>query len=103
LISVLKGHVDTNAPVLWHITHGPGAWGGGAIPSWYEMVPGQTYLVYAAKLDKHMYLFSVPPDATNRPNEFRQIYRDGVSRSLDTGKLTTTSVRKRTGPSLICF
>jgi hypothetical protein len=94
LISVLKGQVGTNAPVLWHITRRPGAWGGGAIPSWYEMKPGQTYLVHAAKLDKPMYLFSIPPDATNRPNEFRQIYRDGVTRTLDASTLTTTSVKE---------
>ena len=83
LISVLKGSVQTNEPVVWHYTGGPGAWGGGAQPSWYQFETGQAYLVFAARLDKPDYLYSVPADATNRPNEFRQLYRDGIMRTLD--------------------
>jgi hypothetical protein len=83
LISVLKGKVDTNAPVFWHNTSGPEGGGGGSPPSWHQFETGQCYLVYAAKLDKPDNLYTVPLDATNRPNEFRQLYRDGVTRTLD--------------------
>jgi hypothetical protein len=83
LVSVLKGHVNTNAPVFWHNTQGSGAWGGGSPPSWHQFEPGQAYLVFAARLDKPDYLYSVPADATNRPNEFRQLCHEGVMRTLD--------------------
>jgi HEAT repeat protein len=83
LISVLKGNAHTNEPIFWHITHGPDDWGGGSMPSWHEFEIGQSYLIFAARLDRPDYLYSVPPDATNRPDEFRQLYRDGVTRTLD--------------------
>ena len=83
LISLLKGEVKTNSLLLWHMTHGPDAWGGGSMPSWHQFETGQCYLIFAARLDKPQYLYTVPPDATNRPIEFRQIYRDGVTRTLD--------------------
>jgi len=82
LISVLKGQVDTNAPVFWHNTQGPEAWSSGKPPSSHQFEQGQAYLVFAARLDKPDYLYSVPPDATNRPNEFRQLCHDGVMRTL---------------------
>jgi hypothetical protein len=83
LISILDGHVQTNELVFWHNTGEPGAWGGGRPPSSHQFEPGNSYLVFAGRLDKPDYLYSVPPDATNRPNEFRQLCYDGVIRTLD--------------------
>jgi hypothetical protein len=83
LISVLKGESPTNSLVFWHITHGPDAWGGGSMPSWHEFKNGECYLMFAARLSEPSDLYTVPADATNRPNEFRQLYRDGVMRNLD--------------------
>lgn len=94
LLSVLKGKADTEKPVLWHYTAGPGAWGGGDQPSWYQFEKEQCYLVFAAKLDRPDYLYSPPPDATNRPNEYRQLYRDCVTRTLDARPLVGVSVKE---------
>ena len=93
LIWVLKGKVATNELVFWHITHGPDGWGGGSMPSWHEFEKGQCYLVFAAKLDKPEYLYTVPADATNRPNEFRQLYRDGVMRTVDLRAVSLPGVK----------
>ncbi|HSU54317.1 MAG TPA: hypothetical protein VLT36_09680, partial [Candidatus Dormibacteraeota bacterium] len=93
LISVLKGHIGTNAPVFWYVTEQPGAWGGSLPPSPHQLETGETFLVCAAALNKREYLYSVPPDATNRPYEFRQLYRDGVTRCLDNRPLTATSFK----------
>jgi hypothetical protein len=83
LISILGGHVQTSEVVFWHNTCGPQAWGGGTPPSSHQFVPGNSYVVFAGRLDKPDYLYSVPADATNRPNEFRQLRNDGVMRTLD--------------------
>jgi hypothetical protein len=93
LISVLKGRVATNEPVFWHITHGPDGWGGGSMPSWHEFEPGQCYVIFAARLDKPEDLYTVPADATNRPNEFRQLYRDGVMRTVDSRAVSLPGVK----------
>jgi hypothetical protein len=93
LISSLKGKVATNQPVFWHYTGLPQAWGGGAPPSSHQLEAGQSYLIFAATLDKPAYTYSPPPDATNRSNEFRQLYRDGVTRTLDTRPVASTNVK----------
>ena len=93
VISVLKGNTDTNEVVLWHITKGPMFWGGGTIPSSHQFEPGRSYLVFAARLDKSAYLYSPPPDATNRLTEFRQLYYGGVARTLNAEPISTPSVK----------
>ena len=93
LISVLQGNVHTNEPVFWHNTVQPGAWSGGTPPSSHQFEPGNSYLVFAGRLDKPDYLYSVPADATNRPNEFRQLSHDGVMRTLDTQPVGTLRVK----------
>jgi len=92
LISVLKGNNVTNAVVFWHNTAGPLAWSGGAEPAHHQFEAGKTYLIFAKDLDKPDYLFSVQPDATNRPNEFRQLYAGGVFRTLDDRPLAGLSI-----------
>jgi hypothetical protein len=93
LISALKGPVGTKELVFWHNTQQPGAWSGGKPPSSHQFEPGQAYLVFAARLDKPDYLYSVPPDATNRPNEFRQLCHDGVMRTLDARPVDALGVK----------
>ena len=88
-----KENQTPKEPVLWHYTAGPQAWGGGATPSWYQFETGQCYLVFAAKLDRPDYLYTPPPDATNRPNEYRQLYRDCVTRTLDARPLAGVSIK----------
>ncbi|HEX5222312.1 MAG TPA: hypothetical protein VFZ59_22355 [Verrucomicrobiae bacterium] len=94
LVSVLKGKPESNEPVLWHYTAGPGAWGGGTTPSWYQFETGQCYLVFASKLERPDYLYSPPPEATNRPSEYRQLYRDCVTRTLDDRPLLGVSAKE---------
>jgi alpha-tubulin suppressor-like RCC1 family protein len=93
LVSVLKGKSETDEPVLWHYTAGPMAWGGGSEPSWYQFETGQCYLVFVAKLDRPDYLYTPPSDATNRPNEYRQLYRDCVTRTLDDRTISGVSIK----------
>jgi hypothetical protein len=92
-ISLLKGSVRTNELVFWHNTGEPGAWSGGRPPSAHQFVAGNSYLVFAAGLDKPDYLYSVPADATNRPNQLRQLCHDGVMRTLDARQVGAGSVK----------
>ena len=92
LITVLKGTVHTNELIFWHNTHGPQAWGGGAKPSWYQLEKGQSYLVFARNLDKEDYIFPAAPDANSRTNECRQLYRDGILRTLDAQPLANFTI-----------
>jgi hypothetical protein len=94
LASVLKGKPETKEAVLWHYTAGPDGWGGGSMPSWYQFETAQNYLVFAAKLDRPEKLYTPPPDATNRPSEYRQLYRDGVTRTLDARPLAGVSIKE---------
>lgn len=94
LLSSLKGKVETNEPALWHYTAGPMAWSGGHEPSRYQFETGQCYVVFAARLDRPDYLYTPPLDATSRTNEFRQLYRDGVTRALDGRPLVGVSVKE---------
>ncbi len=83
VITLLKGKPETDELIFWHNTSGPMAWSGRSPPSWHKLEVGACYLVFAARLDKPDYLYSPPQDATNRVNEFRQTYRDGITRTLD--------------------
>jgi len=94
ILSVLQGSIDTNRITVWHLTHGPNAWGGGGMPTWHEFQPGECYLAFLDRLNKAEYIYTVPADAGNRPNEFRQMYREGFTRTLDARVLTTTSVKE---------
>ena len=93
VISVLKGRDATNAPIFWHNTSGPMGWSGGSPPSDHQFEPGQSYLVFAVRLDRPAYLYVPPPDATNRINEFRQTYRDGVVRTLDARPISEPEIK----------
>ncbi len=93
LISVLKGRLSTNELIFWHNTSGPNAWGGGRPPSWHQFEVGQSYIVFAATLEKPDYLYSPPADATNRPSEFRQLRNDGVMRTADARPVRTHDVK----------
>jgi hypothetical protein len=95
VISVLQGHVNTNEVTLWHRTGGPRIWrGGGRIPSSYNFEPGGCYLVFAVALEIPGQLYSPPSDAKSRPDEFRQTYRDGVTRTVDARVLNASSVKE---------
>jgi hypothetical protein len=74
VISVLKGVPETNEPIFWHNTEGPGGWGGGTPPSWHQFQTGQSYLVCAVALGKPAYLYEPPFEAANRKGEFRQLF-----------------------------
>src|ERR1035437_6917178 len=49
-------------------------------------------MVFARNLDKEDYIFPAPPDANSRTNECRQLYRDGVLRTLDAQTLANFSI-----------
>ena len=93
LISVLNGQVGANELVFWHNTGQPGAWGGGTPPSSHQFEPGDSYLVFADRLDRPDYLYSVPAEATNRPNELRQLCNGGVMRTLDARPVSPRGVK----------
>jgi hypothetical protein len=93
VISVLKGDLVTNSPILWHNTSGPMAWSGGSPPSWHKFELGQCYLIFGVNLDKPAYLYSPPPNATNRPGEYRQTFRDGAIRTLDDQPIAKLAVK----------
>lgn len=93
VISLLKGSVQTKVVVFHHNTSGPNAWGGGTPPSWHQFETGHCYLVFTAKLDKPDYLYTPPADAINRPNEFRQLRNDGVTRVLDARPLGQIGIK----------
>jgi hypothetical protein len=92
MVSTKQGNVISNELTFWHCTSGPMAWGGGAMPSWYQFDKGQSYLVFARNLDKVDYLFPAPSDAISRTNECRQLYRDGVLRTLDAQPLANFTI-----------
>lgn len=92
LISVLKGNVNTNELVFWHITSGPWIGGGGG-GGGHKFEAGKSYLVFAARMDKPGRFNYVPFDATNRPNEFRQLYIGGVMRTLDSRPIGPPGVK----------
>jgi hypothetical protein len=94
VVSILQGHVQTNELVFWHNTGEPGAWSGGRPPSSHQFDPGNSYLVFAESLDRPDYLYSVPPDATNRLNEFRQLCHEGVMRTLDARPVGARGVKE---------
>lgn len=94
LISVLKGKIDTNEVVFWHVTHPPNTWGGGSPPADHQFEGGRFYIVFARMMDKPDYLYTPPPNAKDRPFEFRQIYRGGVTLTLDDRPNTTASVKE---------
>jgi hypothetical protein len=93
VINVFKGDAATNGPVLWHNTSGPMGWGGGSPPSWHQFEPGQSYLIFAVNLDKPDYLYTPPADAKRRVGEFRQTFRDGVTRTVDNQLIDAPSIK----------
>jgi hypothetical protein len=94
VISMLKGEVGTNSPILWHNTSGPMAWSGGSPPSWHQFELGQCFLVFGVNLDKPAYLYAPPPNTTNRTGEYRQTFRDGVIRTLDDQPIAKLPVKE---------
>ena len=50
--------------------------------------------MFAVNLDKPAYLYSPPLDAANRINEFRQTYRDGITRTLDAQPVHTPGIKQ---------
>ena len=93
VISVLKGNTTITNPIFWHNTTGPMAWSGGTPPSNHKFKQGQCYLVFAVNLDKPAYLYTPPPDAMNRPNEFRQTRNHGVTLTLDTRSISDPDIK----------
>jgi hypothetical protein len=100
VISVLQGKAPGDEIVFDHYAYAlTGPWGGPPPPAYYRLEPGQTCLVFAAKLDRPDTFYAPPPGGSNRPAEFRQIadspshFEDGLTRTLDARPLTGLAVK----------
>ena len=102
IISVLKGNAANDEIVFQHYgkgTKGPNSWGGPPPPVSYMFETGQSYLVFAASMNKPDKYYSVLPGKTNQPYEFRQLASnphrrgEGALRTLDARPVTGFSVK----------
>jgi hypothetical protein len=100
VISVLKGDPNLKTVTFQHYTNGPGAWGGGSWPSFYQFRSGQSYLVFAANLDKPDVYYVPLSNTVPKRAEFRQMAGgsrnddDGVLRTLDARALNNISIKE---------
>lgn len=99
VISVLKGEAPSPTVIFQHYTTGPGTWRGRFPPAHYRFEVGQSYLVFAASMDKPDTYYSSVLGTTNKPDEFRQIAGsptkddEGVIRTLDARPLGRLSIK----------
>ena len=99
VISVLKGKPMTNIIAFQHFTTWtrlPGS--GPVLPRYYQFQAGETYLVFAASLDKPDFFYAAPPNNHHRPDEFRQIFgqnnrMDGVIPTVDARPLEGLTIK----------
>ena len=72
-------------------------WSGPSPPAFHQFEPGQSYLVFAANLDRSDKYYALPPGTVSQPDAFRQIADipraddDGVIRTLDDRSLDNLS------------
>jgi hypothetical protein len=95
VISVLEGALQTNLVTFQHYASGPrGGWSGRRPPESYHFENRQTYLIFAARLDKPDIFYDPTLNKTTlETNDFRQIYGGGVIRTLDARPLAGLSVK----------
>ena len=95
LISVLKGNLQTNLVTFQHYaTSFRGGWSGPLPPEYYRFEIGQPYLIFAARLDRpDTYYDPTLVETSVGSNVFRQVYRNGVMRTLDARPVETHSVK----------
>ncbi len=99
VISVLKGTFHGNIVKFQHYTKNPGGWSGPGWSPFYRFEPGQSYLVFAAGLDKPDKYYSPATGERKLPDEFRQLAGyartddEGVTRTLDARALPDLSVK----------
>ena len=98
LISVLKGNITTNEIIFQHYSgwNGRGGdWGGPPPPASYKFETGQSYLVFASKMDKPDRFYTVLRDNTNNPDEFRQPMTGSFAiHTLDARPLNNLSIKE---------
>jgi hypothetical protein len=103
VISVLKGEAATRTVDFLHYGGwGPGgyAWSGPHPPAFHRFDAGQSYLVFAANLDRADKYYSPPTGTASQPNRFRQVADfpraddDGVIRTLDARPLPSVSFKQ---------
>ena len=96
VISVLKGHAPTNILVFEHyssLKKGGFDWDGPSPPACLDFEVGQTYIVFAANLNRPDMFYAPSPDLSGRPDEFRQLYGDSVTRTLDARPLNGLTIK----------
>jgi hypothetical protein len=103
VISVLKGPPVTNV-VFEHYAgnskYGGLSWSGPSPPTMHKFEVGQSYLVFAMRMDKPEPYYSPPPRASEIEGMFRQIAdvpkseSDGVLKTLDRRPLRGVSVKE---------
>jgi hypothetical protein len=101
VISVLKGNPTTNIIGFQHFTTPVRAGGSGPIgpPAYYLFQPGETYLIFAASLDKGDFYYSPSTNFNHRPDQLRQIsgqnfFVDGVISTLDARPLDGLTIKE---------
>lgn len=91
VISVLQGTLQTNVITLEHYASEPETgWIGQPPPAFYRFKARQSYLVFAANLDKPDVYYSPAPGTTNSPDVFRQIA--DVPKNDDDGAIVLTGL-----------
>jgi hypothetical protein len=102
VISALKGEGPRQTIEFLHYGGwGPGghAWSGPAPPAYHRFDPGQSYLVFAANLDRPDTYYTPPPGAVSQPDVFRQVADiprargDDVLQTLDDRSLAGLSAK----------
>jgi hypothetical protein len=102
VISTLKGGATKEVIFEHYSGWGKGGfgWSGPAPPATHKFEVGQSYLIFAARMDKPDNYYSPEAGATNLPGVFRQIAdvpnggSDGVMRTLDARPVAGYSVKE---------
>jgi HEAT repeats len=97
IISILKGQT-TNGTIVFEHYHawrpGGNVWDGPRPPTFFSFEVGQSYVVFAANLDKPDTFYSPPPGFKRAANEYRQIYAYGITRALDSRPLNGFTIKE---------
>lgn len=102
VISILKGPSLTNVFFVHYAGYGKYglAWDGPSPPAMHKLEVGQSYLVFAMRMDKPDSYYSPPPEATNTGGVLRQIADvpksgdDAVLKTLDQRRLASLSIKE---------
>jgi len=101
VISILKGNPATNIIAFQHFTTPVRQGGDGPIgpPACFQFQTGETYLIFAASLDKGDFYYTPSTNINHRADQLRQIFGqnfpvDGVISTLDARPLDGLTIKE---------